>query len=371
MTATRGWGWWAHLRAGGTTPWSAWSEAGDPGPGRLPGAANLEVLRRLNELGRPRPELVERILASGLSGRGRGDLPLLGERGVLSAEAVDPGALDAAELLRVPTLLLADRLRAESLSQPEPVRRRWLAAPYVLAGDPWATLTPRAALFAAGRPEGGRRVTAYVVVRPLEQMLTHTWQRRAFGVGVAGWRPWVAGYARRDALPPAADAVAAAARWTAELGREHVHLVTDPSLLPALLRAKGLPGSILVSDSAALAGAAPGRYRTPLGGEVVVEADGRLALAGTGYLAGAGRALDECVAWLVAHTPFGIEDALRLAGANPARLLGETDRGRVAVGARADLAVFVRGGPQDQWTLDTVISAGQPVRAGVVVERAR
>lgn len=147
------------------------------------------------------------------------------------------------------------------------------------------------------------------------------------------------------------------------------HLPSE--VIVAMLRAKGTAHSILVSDSAALAGAAPGRYRTPVGGAVVVEPDGRLTLDGTGYLAGAGRALDECVAWLVAHTPFGMADALRFAAANPARLLGEAHRGRVVVGARADLAVFVRAGSGAPWSLDTVVSAGQLVRAGVVARRVR
>ena len=139
------------------------------------------------------------------------------------------------------------------------------------------------------------------------------------------------------------------------------HLPAD--VLVSMLRAKGLTRSVLVSDSAALAGAAPGRYATPVGGHVVVEQDGRLVLDGTGYLAGAGRALDECVAWLVAHTPYGIEDALRMASANPARLLGASDRGRIAVGARADLVVFVRGDEGgDRWSLDTVVTSGQRVR---------
>ncbi len=48
-------GWVAHLRAGGTTPWLEWTDpgAGDEPAGRaLPGAQQLELLRRIN-LARP------------------------------------------------------------------------------------------------------------------------------------------------------------------------------------------------------------------------------------------------------------------------------------------------------------------------------
>ena len=47
----RAWGWVAHLRSGGTTPWRDWAEDGDPHGRILPGAQQLELLRRLNETG--------------------------------------------------------------------------------------------------------------------------------------------------------------------------------------------------------------------------------------------------------------------------------------------------------------------------------
>ncbi len=61
-------------------------------------------------------------------------------------------------------------------------------------------------------------------------------------------------------------------------------LIADGHHLPAavletVVRAKGVDHCFLVSDSVALAGSAPGRYTTPVGGDVVLSADRRLALA--------------------------------------------------------------------------------------------
>ena len=87
-------GWVAHLRAGGTTPWLAWTDpgAGDEPAGRaLPGAQQLELLRRINLARRrahgpvatatPRTRLADRVLAAPAAGRGKADLPLIGAGG--------------------------------------------------------------------------------------------------------------------------------------------------------------------------------------------------------------------------------------------------------------------------------------------------
>ena len=74
----RAWGWVDHLRAGGTTPWAAWSGTAEPSGRAVPGAQQLELLRRLNEVGSPDPRLVERVLATSAPGRGQPDLELVG-----------------------------------------------------------------------------------------------------------------------------------------------------------------------------------------------------------------------------------------------------------------------------------------------------
>lgn len=108
--------------------------------------------------------------------------------------------------------------------------------------------------------------------------------------------------------------------------------------LRSMLRAKGLERSLLVSDATALAGCAPGRYRTPVGGEVELSESGRLSHLGSGYLAGAARSLMYGVATVANDPVFGLAAALDLATVNPGRFAG--DRGILAPGRPADLIVF-------------------------------
>lgn len=130
-------------------------------------------------------------------------------------------------------------------------------------------------------------------------------------------------------------------RLTATFIVDGHHLPADT--LKVMLRAKGLERSVLVSDVAALGGLAPGLYRQPIGGQVELAADGRLSIAGTPYLAGAARNLNEDIASAVALTGLELGDVLRLATENPGRFVG--GRGRLKVGARAD-AVRFRYEPQ-------------------------
>lgn len=113
----------------------------------------------------------------------------------------------------------------------------------------------------------------------------------------------------------------------------------DDAVLRVMLRAKGIERCVLVSDTVALAGMPPGRYDTPVGGQVELTTDGRLVLVGTAYLAGASRNLVECAAHLLG-LGIPLTDIARMAATNPARLLGLTERGIVEAGNSADLTLF-------------------------------
>jgi N-acetylglucosamine-6-phosphate deacetylase len=146
--------------------------------------------------------------------------------------------------------------------------------------------------------------------------------------------------------------------------RLHAGFIADGHHLPrdafrAMLRAKGIEHSHLVSDATALGGRPPGRYRTPVGGEVELAADGRLSRVGTPFLAGAARTLADGVATAIAMACLTLSDGLRLATANPGRFAG--GRGVLRVGAPADLITFAWQ-PGDA-TLDvrTVLAAGRTV----------
>jgi N-acetylglucosamine-6-phosphate deacetylase len=125
-------------------------------------------------------------------------------------------------------------------------------------------------------------------------------------------------------------------RLTASFIADGHHL--PPDTLTAMLRAKTVPRAILVSDLVRLAGLPPGRYRTPVGGQVDLHPDGRLIVSATGYLAGATATLSDAVAYVAANTGFSLADAIEMATANPGRFSGA--RGVLRPGAPADLIRF-------------------------------
>lgn len=117
------------------------------------------------------------------------------------------------------------------------------------------------------------------------------------------------------------------------------------AVLETVVRAKGADRCFLVSDSVALAGAAPGRYTTPIGGEVVLSEDGRLALAhDERLLAGAAVSLAHCVRFAAARTLLPLADVFAMATRVPGKLLGDlTCRGSVGTitaGNRANLVLW-------------------------------
>ncbi len=119
-------------------------------------------------------------------------------------------------------------------------------------------------------------------------------------------------------------------RLTAGFIADGHHLPLDT--LKAMIRAKGIERSFVVSDSVAIAGSSPGRYRAPVGGEVELDATGRLCVAGTPYLAGAALPLAAGIPTLL-RAGFTEAEAVRLVLWNPAALAGMTPR--LEVGAPA------------------------------------
>ncbi|MBF9235393.1 N-acetylglucosamine-6-phosphate deacetylase [Microvirga alba] len=125
-------------------------------------------------------------------------------------------------------------------------------------------------------------------------------------------------------------------RLTASFIADRHHLPADT--FKAMVRAKGLERSVLVSDAVSLAGMPPGRYDQPVGGSVEVSAEGRVGVTGTPYLAGAGLPLCANVAIAISMAGLSLANGLALATRNPGRYVG--GRGRLEVGARADLVLF-------------------------------
>lgn len=115
-----------------------------------------------------------------------------------------------------------------------------------------------------------------------------------------------------------------------------------PYVLKCLLRAKGAERSILVTDAIAAAGLGAGRRRL---GDVEIEVSdaGRVSLPGTPYMAGSVLEMHRAVANAVRFAGVTLDEALRMAGPNPAKLMGIDDEsGSIQTGRRADLIVFDR-----------------------------
>ena len=113
----------------------------------------------------------------------------------------------------------------------------------------------------------------------------------------------------------------------------HVH----PAMLRLAVAARGKDGIILVTDKVALAQTSGveknvGRARAAI-------RDGAARLA-DGTLAGSIISMLDGVRVMIEQAGVSIGDAAVMAATNPAKLVGANDRGRIDVGARADLIVL-------------------------------
>jgi N-acetylglucosamine-6-phosphate deacetylase len=127
-------------------------------------------------------------------------------------------------------------------------------------------------------------------------------------------------------------------RLMADFIVDGIHL--GANFLKAALRAKGVERSVLVTDAAAPAGAAPGRYY--LGEQAVdLTRDNRVVLAGQDKLAGSALRMDRGVENLMRMAGLPLADAVRMATVNAARagnVPGRTNG--LAPGDRADFVQF-------------------------------
>ncbi len=244
MTGTAAaWGWVAHLTDGGTTPWADWSGTAEPRGRRLPGAQQLELLRRLNLAGRPSQALAGAVLAADPSRRSRPELPLVGggeERG-FGPPPVDPGTLSEGELSRLAAVLIAQRLATRDVAEPTRRRPRPWRTRYLLLGDPELVVPLRRRLVEVGRPPGGWAATPYVLATDTGQALVDLWTAQSLHQGAPPWHEWLDTTVRQYRLPEAADPDALARRERDRTGRK-AHVVTDPSLAPRLLGARRVSG---------------------------------------------------------------------------------------------------------------------------------
>jgi len=135
-----------------------------------------------------------------------------------------------------------------------------------------------------------------------------------------------------------------------------------PSVVKSVVRGKETHRTILISDAVVMAGLPPGFY--PVGSQTIeVGPEGRISLAGTPYLFGAGASIEQGVANVVRFAETSLPEAIHMASLHPARLLSrEGELGTLEPGKKANIIVF-------EWT-ETGIQVHQTVVEGQVVSDA-
>lgn len=139
-------------------------------------------------------------------------------------------------------------------------------------------------------------------------------------------------------------------------------IITDGHHLPAsvvrtIIKTKGVENTVITCDASGLAGSPPGIYDE---GSVKMEVleDGPIVIAGQRQLlAGSGVETDTCVTTAIDMAEISLQEALDMAGSNPARLLGFEEI-NLEVGARADLILFHYEGAGSRMNLQTTLACG-------------
>ena len=247
----RAWGWVAHLRDGGTTPWAEWRTPGEPSGAVIPGAQQLELLRRVNQAagGRVEAALADRVLRATAPGRGLPELELVGAEldARFGTPPVDPARIAPAELLRCAAHLVAqDLVRMGPVPASAPTGtggvRSLLRRRRVLLGDPWLRSELTRELTARGRPPApsGR---AIVVGADLPTMLADAWTNACFERPAAPWGEWLGHWGNRRGLPPGLNLARVARSWGEQHGSSRVEVWLDERDLPRALGVAGLPAA--------------------------------------------------------------------------------------------------------------------------------
>ena len=113
----------------------------------------------------------------------------------------------------------------------------------------------------------------------------------------------------------------------------------SPTLMKMLYRAKGPHGICLVTDATAGAGLPEGSHFALFGTDCIVE-NGVCLLADHSALAGSAARMIDLVRMMVREVNVPLNEAIAMATENPARAIGLETKGRLMVGADADLVVL-------------------------------
>lgn len=140
----------------------------------------------------------------------------------------------------------------------------------------------------------------------------------------------------------------------------------DATTLTAMVRAKGEDRAVLVSDATSLAGMPAGSYQTWIGGEVELGRDGRLAVAGTQYLAGAALPLIDGLSNVLARrlmTPRGAVESATIIPRRHVRVAHSDSHSLLPRGDRADLVLASWNSEDQRLMVRQTVVAGSTVWA--------
>lgn len=134
------------------------------------------------------------------------------------------------------------------------------------------------------------------------------------------------------------EAVLADRRVTCDFIADGVHV--HPAAIRAAVAAKTYAGVVLISDSNVGAGLPPGVYDTPWGFQVRVRDGDGARHAEHNTLAGSALTMNRGIANLTRWLDLPPEEVWAMGTLNPARLIGLARKGRLEVGADADLVLW-------------------------------
>ena len=126
----------------------------------------------------------------------------------------------------------------------------------------------------------------------------------------------------------------------------YVEIIADgkhlpPELIKLIYKVKGSDGIILCTDSLSLAGTGT-THGFMLETEYIIE-DGVCKLMDRSAFAGSIATSDRLVRVMVTEADVPVFEAVKMLTLNPAKIMGLSDRGEIAVGKRADFAVLDEG----------------------------
>ena len=127
-------------------------------------------------------------------------------------------------------------------------------------------------------------------------------------------------------------------RLSADIIADGIHL--DPIIVQLFVEAKGPDAAVLITDATAATGMPDGHYR--LGSLEVEVKDGRCM--SEGRLAGSVLTMDRAVRNVMQFAGWDLQQALRPASLNPARITGLAGRGKLEAGCKADIVVLTPAG---------------------------